>query len=183
METFHIPAEPDQSPRIQSPKRSQGSSNCLVVLSRPALLFYYRKITCAKKMPCFLWSKPHGHLDKWTMDITPQKIKWVLTSLHQPEESVWFGVCLFWVFFCLCVCMSACRSVEEEKRAQSNKVPLVKGWTSVWSQKCAMKSTEGEGAWSQGSNASVPVFQDSNPAGCSVSRHRHKDSQTQPKDC
>lgn len=86
---------------------------------------------------------------------------------------------LGFVCVCVCVCVEGVGRRRREPRAA--RYNFVKGWTSVWSQKCAMKVREGKGAGTWEGNAAAPAHRDPNTAGWSVSRHRHKHSQTQPQ--
>lgn len=51
----------------------------------------------------------------------------------------------------------------------------------MWSQKCIMKAREGKGAGTWEGKAPALAHWDPNTAGWSMSRHRHKNSQTQPQ--
>lgn len=123
MESFHIPAGSQPTPRILK-RRSwiQGGSNCLTALSRPASVFYYLKIKCAKKKHWISWSKSHVPLLKWTMDTVPQNMKWVLTSLHQPGESMWGYLCV-----CICVCLHKGAVEEDGESPEQQGIILWKG--------------------------------------------------------
>lgn len=79
---------------------------------------------------------------------------------------------------CVYVCVEAVWRRRREPRATRY---FVKGWTSVWSQKCALKARKGKDAGPWEGNAPAPAHRDPNTAGWSASRHGHKDSQTQPQ--